>query len=167
MDTNTNIQVFCLNLRAPKDCRKYLSKTLRSPAGEPLFDVEAAQRLLLKKFPLQQHWQPATYSISPEEQANLEASPQQMNLLLPFQANLPYEVLMEDATALLFQADSRLKMLTLELKKDEWLRNLYLFLLENAALPCFLRVAKAYFTSRAEPLPSLSSDFVTVTRSLL
>lgn len=90
-----------------------------------------------------------------------------MNSLLPFQANLPYEVLMADATNLLFQTDSRLKMLTVELRRDERLRNLYLFLLENAALPCFLRVATAYFTSRTEPLPSSSSDSVTVIRSLL
>lgn len=160
-----NIELFCLNLRTPKDCRKYLSKTLRSSAGEPLLDVEAAQQLLLEKFPLQQRSQPATYSISPEEQATLEASPLQMNLLLPFPVNLPYEVLMADATNLLFQTDSRLNMLTVELRRDERLRNLYLFLLENAALPCFLRVATAYFTSRVEPLPFSSSDSVTVTRS--
>jgi hypothetical protein len=164
---DTNIELFCLNLRAPKDCRKYLSKTLCSPAGEPLLDVEAAPQFLLAKFPLQSRSQPATYSISPEEQATLEAAPRLMNFLLPFQANLPYEVLMADATNLLFQTDSRLKMLPVELRRDERLRNLYLFLLENTALPCFLQVATAYFTSRAEPLPSSSSYAVTVTRSSL
>jgi hypothetical protein len=164
---DSSLQVFCLNNRAPKDCRKYLARELRTDDGQQLVDVKTAQQFLLQRFPLLHGWQQASYSIRPEEITALEASPSYTRLLLPFSLNMPHYLVLEDDTALLFRTDSSLQMLKdrLKMEAEVW-RGLYLFLLESAALSCFLRITKSCFNDLSQgvnKMPSSSSFSISVT----
>lgn len=151
LQNHYHISLFYLNRIAPKNCKGYLQKVLQKKdkqAAPPT--VPEIVTLLTSRYKLAYAWQQQVYSISSQEEAELIRRCF-LGWILPYQVLQipPTDYLYQDEDLILFPGnDNRvlLDRLRDEVVGNSTLKDLYLFLLENQALPGFLVVSKVIIT---------------------
>ena len=141
----TNVTLFNLNTKSPRYCRKQVSQLAARAAVAP--SAEEVLTWLTAKYKLTASAQPQVYQLNAKEEHLLWQTKQNLRLLVPYKfGGGPEDVLIfEDQHYFIFTADSCLHSLMRDLRNEPLLRELYLFLLENQALPGGIMISKGFY----------------------